>query len=38
VEVKATAAGCSRAFIEEHEALFQENIRLKATVKQLMAK
>jgi hypothetical protein len=33
VETKATAKGCSDAFITEHNDLFAENIRLKAALK-----
>ena len=33
VEVPASSKGCQRAFVEEHDSLFQENIRLKAALK-----
>ena len=38
VESPVTAKGCTRAFLEEHESLFAENIRLKAALKQCHAK
>ena len=38
VEVQATSKGCSRAFVEEHDSLFAENIRLKAALKACQGK
>lgn len=33
LEVPASSRGCQRAFVEEHEALMQQVIRLKAALK-----
>ena len=33
VEVTVTSKGCQRAFVEEHDLLFAENIRLKAALR-----